>query len=326
MFSRQGSGQELFRRELAADSLETARRLEKAYANILASVDKQLAAVREDDAVSRNALMATQRKIRETLRGLQSTIASESGRVAEKGAATGVKIASAMLEDAGAVRFGVPDANAVKAAASYADSEPFKQMVASYGDYHAGVVNDMILAAASEGADPVKTARAIRRYMREVPIADAQRIARTVQIYSARRGSQETYLANADILAGWVWHAARTGSCMSCLVQHGKRYPLTAMLNDHHSGRCAMVPVMKDDPVEYETGEAWFRKQPASVQQKQMGRAAWFAWQDRAFAFEAQSSPYQNAIYGEMLQAPSLSQLVGEDAARNYSRAAALRR
>jgi hypothetical protein len=144
---------------------------------------------------------------------------------------------------------------------------------------------------------------------------------RTVQIYSARRGTQAIYLRNADLLDGWIWGSALDQRvCISCVVQHGSAHPLTEILNDHYNGRCAMLPQLRRQPLPLESGLSWFQDQSAATQQKILGQASYAAWRDGALRLEQMSVSDDDDLYGPMRHAPSLRQVLGHAAAAYYTK------
>jgi hypothetical protein len=160
-------------------------------------------------------------------------------------------------------------------------------------------------------------------------------MARTVQLWSARRGALEVYKANADIVKGWIWSASLDATvCMACVAMNGTFHELDEILNDHHNGRCAMVPVTntwadlgfasgQEVTAGIQSGQDWFDNLPASEQSKRMGPAMFAAYQDGAFEFSQLSATYSDDVYGQMRREASLNELIGNDAASAYKRNAA---
>lgn len=69
-------------------------------------------------------------------------------------------------------------------------------------------------------------------------------VARTELLDAHRAGGKAGDVANADIMAGWVWGAALDSkTCPSCLAQHGELHPVEEDGPlDHHQGRCQRIP------------------------------------------------------------------------------------
>lgn len=118
---------------------------------------------------------------------------------------------------------------------------------------------------------------------------------------------------------------------MSCIAQHGSIHPVTEVLNDHHNGRCAMVPLtvsweslgfpgLPDTRPSVPSGEAWFTGLSEAEQQRTMGPAMWRAWKAGEVRWEDLSRAHTDPVYGEMRTAASLRALLGSGA-REYYRA-----
>jgi len=189
------------------------------------------------------------------------------------------------------------------------DGELFKRIDAMAG-YYADYIGKNILARVALGQNP----RTIAAWITDaygMPLTDALRTARTVQLYSYRQAENAQFIANADVLDGVVWSAELDDRvCASCVALHGQVFPVGTLANDHHNGRCAMLPLVKgaDNPIP-QSGAEWFESQPESRQRDLLGPGKFEAWQDGAFDFSALSKPYQDDVYGEMRREASLKEL-----------------
>jgi len=143
--------------------------------------------------------------------------------------------------------------------------------------------------------------------------------ARTSALWSYREASRANYVANSDVVVGWIWWAeiASPRTCMSCLAKHGSRHDANEVLNDHHNGRCASIPIVPLatrlglSAPKIEDGEDWFNRQPEAVQKARMGPGKWEAWKAGEFTFDALSTVYHDHVYGDMWQETTLTGLVG---------------
>lgn len=195
---------------------------------------------------------------------------------------------------------------------SYVDSAAMQTRFAAFGTNAATDLADTILAGVAQGKGPRAIARLMSDWIEGVPLGWANNAARTVQIYSYRYANHTAYRANERVLDGWMWSAALDArTCVSCISQHGKVYPLNKTLNDHHSGRCAPIPLVKGATwmLEMQTGPEWFVEQPVSTQRKMMGPGMYDAYQRGDVAWEDLSRPYHDDVYGEMLRVSTLREL-----------------
>lgn len=73
----------------------------------------------------------------------------------------------------------------------------------------------------------------------------ALNISRTEMLDAMRAGQKATDLANPGLITGWVWTAhLDSRACQACVGKHGEVHtPDEDGPNDHHSGRCARIPI-----------------------------------------------------------------------------------
>lgn len=313
------AGQREFRRELARDETETARRLQTSYRGFLQDIQTYLndlekaagSANLTTDIGNMAEFRALQEQVREALDDLSAVIESEARRLEDSGRRQGKTRAESQLARI-AASFNRPSVQQIRELVNYVDSAPFQQKLQKYGDYHARAIANIISADASLGKNPITTAGHIRKWLTTMPAADAYRMTRTVQIWAARKGTSAVYQANREIVLGWWWSSALDSrTCMSCVSQHGKLFSVDDTLADHHSGRCAMIPVTGytvDRPVQ--TGEEWFKSLPESEQKSMMGKGKWEAWKNKEFGFDALSTTYEDDVYGTMYREASLKDII----------------
>lgn len=193
-------------------------------------------------------------------------------------------------------------------------------------------VEKALLRGLALGQNPRFVAEIIRREMGQA-LSWALRTARTSMLWAYREANRASYVANSDIVDGWVWHAklgdGRT--CMSCIAQHGTIHPPNEVLNDHHNGRCAMVPLtvsweslgftgLPDTRPQVQPGREWFAGLSDAEQRRRMGPAMYEAWKDGKVKWEDLSRLHDDPVYGQMRVAPSLKALLGDGARQFYRR------
>lgn len=317
--AREGNRQ--FKEDLAAASQQNTRRLESAYRDVRAGVDKELQAF--NAAIQARGMAATPdeffRQVDLTglvyeldrhLNEFSQVLASQGQAMQRSGKATGVKGGARVLGEVSA-QFARPTAEQLDSLIGFVDDPNFGNFVGNFPQSHLNRITNMVLVNASQGKSPIFTANMITEYIQGYPLVDALRMTRTVQIYSAREGTRAIYQANKDIVKGWRWGSALDGrTCMSCLALHGKTFTLDDPLNDHFNGRCAMIPITRFNAgEEVLTGEQWFSKLPESEQRAIMGKAKWQAWKDNEFEFEDLTGLYDDPVFGKMAYARSLKEI-----------------
>jgi hypothetical protein len=215
-----------------------------------------------------------------------------------------------------------------------APASPLHQaLVEQLGEAVAAGVEKALLQGIALGYNPRKVASMISRELGQ-GLTWALRTARTAQLWAYREATRAAYVANSDIVEGWIWHAklgdGRT--CISCIVQHGTLHPITETLNDHHNGRCAMVPQtvswetlgfegLPDTRVTVPPGRDWFETLSDGEQRRIMGKAKWDAWKAGQIAWDDLSAEHEDEVYGTMRVEASLRTLLGDDADKFYREA-----
>jgi hypothetical protein len=334
-------GQLAFRRQLAAEDAAISQRLSKAYGGVLRDLRDRLAIFRD---VAGDKNMTTRQLLNEaaTLRlkddakdafkGMSREIDKAARSAETSGISAGRGIGASSIKATISSGFNQPTVEQIRATVGYVDSTAFRQKIAQYGEYHAEHISDIILSDASMGKGPLTTARHVIQYVQDMPRADAVRMARTVQLWSARRGALEVYRANADIVKGWIWSASLDATvCMACVSMHGSFHELDEICNDHFSGRCAMVPVTtawadlgfdsgQEVTAGIQTGQEWFNDMPESDQRQRMGPSMFDAYKDGIVSFNQLTTTTTDDLYGPMRHRASLESIVGKDTADAYKR------
>lgn len=164
----------------------------------------------------------------------------------------------------------------------------------------------------SLGRNPVVTARIIHSKF-GMNLSSAINMTSTAQLYSFRESNRASFMANSNVVEGWLWHAnlRDNRTCMSCIAQHGSIHPLSERLNDHHRGRCAMVPIVPGVPIQDQLGPDWFKELPEARQKQLMSPGKFSAWKDGKFKIEDMISEYKDDVYGTMKTEKSLGELLG---------------
>lgn len=187
------------------------------------------------------------------------------------------------------------------------------QKINSLSGYHAEQISQGILDMVGQGINP----KVIGAWITDaygMPLTDSLRMMRTAQLYSYRQANASTQIDNADVLRGGVWCAELDDRvCMSCVALHGTEWPVGAIADDHHNGRCAILPWVKGEPNPIDqTGADWFREQNEATQKSMMGEAKYQAWQDGKFELDKLSREYEDEVFGIMRGETPLKDLISD--------------
>ena len=179
-----------------------------------------------------------------------------------------------------------------------------------------------IIEGVGLGLNPKTTARMLtKRLMGEttnavgMALTDSLRMMRTAQLWSYREANRASYVANSDVVRGWVWYAelGNSTTCASCIAMHGTEHPLDEPLRDHHNGKCAALPLVISgaNPVS-QSGLQYFDSLNEEQQKTILGASKWSAWREGKFQFADVSGEQVDEVYGRMRSERSLKDLLGE--------------
>ncbi len=204
---------------------------------------------------------------------------------------------------------------AVKSIVGFLDVDgALYERLTKYGEYNAKRIADMLIESVALGYGAEKTASRLVREGLGLGLTDALRMVRTSQVYAYREASRARYIANANVVFGWVWFSALIPgrTCMSCVNKHGTEHGLDEPLNDHHNGLCTMLPLTsRGNPVE-QGGADWFAEQDESTQVAMMGKTKHEAWVAGKFDISQLSKASEDGVYGQMLTETPLKDLISE--------------
>lgn len=215
------------------------------------------------------------------------------------------------------VRWNTPDPEAVNSLVNYVNSDGWRAELEDYKPRLQRVINNQLVQGIVEGWNPRKTAAAIRSMVEGFPAAQAETLARTIQLTSYRDATVLHQVANADILSGIIRIAALDArTCMACVALHGTRLEIGQRIDDHHNGRCTSISEVRGRPRTVQSGEAWFRGLDDERQRAQMGDGAWVAWQQGRLQLRDLVQRYDDRVFRSMVREGSLSGALGADAQR----------
>lgn len=322
-----------WRQTLATEYEATAARLQTAYARVLPRLQDAAGAftarVNEWVAANPDSTLTSEyvkgfkeyqdllARVRFEMAAFSAIARNEASGLQESGVQTGIAGAQELFNAVGGAVVGTawnsPDPAALAALIGYVDSEPFIARAGAFGENAANSLGDTILAFVAQGKNPRTIASILSKWFL-LPYSWAENTARTVQLWSYRRATHESYRANANLLDGWVWIATLDARvCLSCLSQHGRKFSLDETLNDHHRGRCTPVPLVKGTSwhANMQTGADWFAAQSEGVQRELMGKGMYDLYTGGRFDWTKASRIYTDPVYGDMRRASTLGEMGG---------------
>jgi SPP1 gp7 family putative phage head morphogenesis protein len=126
------------------------------------------------------------------------------------------------------------------------------------------------------GRNPLETARRALRQGLGRSFTRMATIARTETLRVYRQTTLEGY-RQSNVVVGYRRLCAKDErTCLGCLMADGRFYERDVAFEEHPAGRCAAVPVLeRGSPIDFETGQEWFVRQPESVQREMLGPGRW---------------------------------------------------
>jgi SPP1 gp7 family putative phage head morphogenesis protein len=126
-----------------------------------------------------------------------------------------------------------------------ADGSPLDYKFAELAPEVSQAIKDTITTGLAKGQNPRRIAREIRRAYGD-NLSNALLTCRTETMRAYREATFESYNANADIVKGWIWLAAKQPrTCAACWGMDGTFHELSERLVDHPAGRCTSIPVTR---------------------------------------------------------------------------------
>ena len=190
------------------------------------------------------------------------------------------------------------------------EDSPLWKRIGELAPFNTQKVANALLEAVTFGYNPAKTAKLFENVMGG-GLTDAMRMTRTAQLYATREASRASYIANEDVVEGWVWWSSLdSDTCMACAVEHGTFHTNDESMDSHYNCRCTSIPVVKGYDDKIQKGEDWFSGLSEKEQRDMMGNSAFDAWRDGKFDLADMATRRHDDVYGEMLARTPLQDLI----------------
>jgi SPP1 gp7 family putative phage head morphogenesis protein len=153
---------------------------------------------------------------------------------------------------------------------------PVREILADASRVGPEALRQRLVDGIALGWNPLRTARDALRNGLAQSFTRMATIARTETLRVYRQTTLESY-RQSNVVVGYRRLAAKDErTCLGCLMADGRQYTLDQPFDEHVNGRCAAIPVLRNTPpVQFETGQEWFRRQPESVQRNMLGPSRW---------------------------------------------------
>lgn len=232
-------------RKATADGLKRLRVLAEAIAD---------AEDAGEDTAALNDMMQRLMSIQEQIQGEIKGWSSDGASIATRAQSEAVDVAGQMQLPLATAASGAPseavmattwnrfDPMSVEQFIGFAsDGTPLDNLFASIGPD----MKQMIATGIIQGDHNSVVARRMVMAYDSLAPARAKTIARTEMLRASREAQRQSFLANSDIVHGWMRASAGDHNvCPACWALHGTHQELATIVPTHPNCRCTIVPVM----------------------------------------------------------------------------------
>lgn len=190
------------------------------------------------------------------------------------------------------------------------DGSPLRTLLrGSYGSAADGMLNELVRATALGQSPRVTADRMVRNGLSQ-SLTRMLTVARTETLRVYKEASRQTYI-NSKVVSSYRRLATRDArTCVGCLAQDGKEYPLNEPFASHPNCRCTLIPnVAGYKPAQWELGPAWLAKQTPEVQKSILGTGRYELYKD-GINFDRFATTKTDTTWGDSVQVTPLKDLV----------------
>ncbi len=208
--------------------------------------------------------------------------------------------------------------------------QPVASIFQSLGPEASKSATDALISGLALGKNPNEIAAMMRQALGG-NLTRALTIARTETLRAYREASRAEYLANDDVVDGWIWVSAASGrTCASCWAQHGSEHPLDEVMATHPRCRCSMAPKTKTwqelgfgrtpESVNIPSGSSLFAKLSPEDQRSILGPGKFAAYRGKKIALSDLVARRQSPVWGPSTSEAGLAEALRNAEARKASR------
>jgi hypothetical protein len=182
------------------------------------------------------------------------------------------------------------------------EGSPLMKRIELLAPTRAQAVANTILDQVAFGANPKTIAGMITKEL-GIGLTDSLRMTRTVQIYSYREANRASYVANSDVVQGWIWVSVLAPeTCAACMALHGTEHSNDETIDDHYNGECYAVPKVIGGGNDYAgQGEAYFNSLSEAEQKNVVGNSTWELLNNGDISFNQLVNHREDEVYGSMV-------------------------
>lgn len=189
------------------------------------------------------------------------------------------------------------------------NGSPLAAILADASKAGEDAVRRQLITGLALGKNPVELARAVMKQGIGTTFTRVSTIYRTEMLRAYRYTSLESY-KRSGVVTGYKRMSARDSNCcLGCILSDGQEYELESDFDEHPSGRCVPVPIVKGYPLNIGTGAAWFQRQNEATQRTMLGKARYALWQDDKIELADMVTRIDNPTWGGALVPTTVEEL-----------------
>ena len=167
-----------------------------------------------------------------------------------------------------------------------------------------------LVSGVALGQNPIEVARQAIRNGVGQSFTRIATIGRTEMLRAYRVTTLEQYQASRVVTAYRRLSARDERTCPACLFADGQVYELGESFDQHPNCRCTLTPILRNvPPVQYETGQQWFTRQPEGTQLAILGRGRYDLWRRGEASLDDMISRDWSDTWGGSLRVTSVGDL-----------------
>ena len=160
-------------------------------------------------------------------------------------------------------------------------------------------ITERLITGVAVGINPRQVARDIVRDGLSQAYRHTVLVARDQHLRAYRMATAQAYKSSGVVTRYRRLAAKNDRTCLACLALDGEIFDLGELMPLHPQDRCTMLPILaRFQPVNFQTGEDWFKRQPESYQRKALGPGRFDLWQRGGFQFKQLATVRNNDIWG----------------------------
>lgn len=192
--------------------------------------------------------------------------------------------------------------------------QPLKDVLSKGNYISINSVTNKLISGVAAGVNPRQVTRDLINEGLALNFQHALLVTRDQHMRAYRTATMQAYKSSGVVTRYRRLAAKNDRTCLACLALDGEEFALDDFMPLHPQDRCTLLPVITGlgpvlQPVKFETGEEWFKRQAEDYQRKALGPGRFKLWQEGGFSFKQLVTVKNNDIWGPGAQVTTLRDL-----------------